>query len=104
MKNLFLAFVFAFSLAASAQAPQPPEIAARSYLLMDVTSGQVLAQKGERAAEEVAEAETAVSLLGGGNLRVQPAPLDGHFVLIDKVTPTPAAYTRRPGMPSKRPL
>ena len=28
-----------------AQAPQPPEIAARNYLLMDVTAGQVLAAK-----------------------------------------------------------
>ena len=30
---------------AQAQAPQPPEIAARNYLLLDVTSGQVLAAK-----------------------------------------------------------
>ena len=30
---------------AQAQAPQPPEIAARNYLLMDVTAGQVLAAK-----------------------------------------------------------
>ncbi len=34
-----------FSSAAFAQAPQPPEIAARSYLLMDVTANQILAQK-----------------------------------------------------------
>jgi serine-type D-Ala-D-Ala carboxypeptidase (penicillin-binding protein 5/6) len=32
-------------LGAAAQAPQPPEIAARSYLLMDVTAGQVLASR-----------------------------------------------------------
>ncbi len=32
-------------LAAAAQATQPPEIAAKSYLLLDVTSGQVLAAK-----------------------------------------------------------
>ena len=30
---------------AVAQAPQPPEIAARNYLLMDFTSGQILAAK-----------------------------------------------------------
>ena len=30
---------------AAAQAPQPPEIAAKAYLLMDVTSGQVLASR-----------------------------------------------------------
>ena len=33
------------SLPAAAQMPQPPEIAAKAYLLMDVTSGQVLAAK-----------------------------------------------------------
>jgi D-alanyl-D-alanine carboxypeptidase (penicillin-binding protein 5/6) len=43
--------VFCFSLfaalagAAAAQVPQPPEIAARSYLLLDVTSNQLLAEK-----------------------------------------------------------
>jgi D-alanyl-D-alanine carboxypeptidase (penicillin-binding protein 5/6) len=37
------AVVAAFSVAA--QAPQPPEIAARAYLLLDVTAGQVLAAK-----------------------------------------------------------
>ena len=33
------------ALAALAQMPQPPEVAARNYLLVDVTSNQVLAQK-----------------------------------------------------------
>src|SRR5690606_38291394 len=31
--------------ASAAQPPQPPEIAARAYLLLDVTSGQVLAAR-----------------------------------------------------------
>ena len=31
--------------AAQAQVPQPPEIAARSYLLLDVTANQILAAK-----------------------------------------------------------
>ncbi len=34
-----------FSLCAAAQTPEAPEVAARSYLLLDVTSGQVLAAK-----------------------------------------------------------
>jgi serine-type D-Ala-D-Ala carboxypeptidase (penicillin-binding protein 5/6) len=34
-----------FCFAASAQAPQPPEIAARSYLLLDVTANQMLAAR-----------------------------------------------------------
>lgn len=41
-----LAPLFAlFCLAAAAQAPQPPEIAARSYLLLDITANQVLAAR-----------------------------------------------------------
>ncbi len=35
----------AVAVPAAAQAPQPPEIAAKAYLLMDVTSGQVLASR-----------------------------------------------------------
>ena len=33
------------SLVSHAQAPQPPEVAAKAYLLMDVTAGQILAAK-----------------------------------------------------------
>ena len=49
MKNVLRALaapLFAFAcLPVFAQAPQPPEIAARSYLLLDVTAGQVLAAR-----------------------------------------------------------
>jgi D-alanyl-D-alanine carboxypeptidase (penicillin-binding protein 5/6) len=45
MKKLILSFVMAISLLAHAQVPQPPEVAARSYLLMDVTAHQILGQK-----------------------------------------------------------
>lgn len=37
--------LFFFCLAASAQVPQPPEIAARNYMLVDVSAHQVLATK-----------------------------------------------------------
>jgi D-alanyl-D-alanine carboxypeptidase (penicillin-binding protein 5/6) len=47
MKRLLLALAaplfLLFSASALAQVPQPPEIAARSYMVVDVTSGQVLA-------------------------------------------------------------
>ena len=44
--KLLIAAVMAFlCLAVSAQTPQPPEIAARSYLLLDVTANQILAAK-----------------------------------------------------------
>ena len=54
MKTLISAFVLSFALAVGAQAPQPPEIAARSYLLVDITSGQVLAEKDAEASVEPA--------------------------------------------------
>ena len=46
MKRL-LALLLALTLAAPAfaQAPQPPEVAAKSYLLLDLTSNQVLAER-----------------------------------------------------------
>lgn len=43
LKALAAPLLALLCLAAAAQAPQPPEIAARSYLLMDVTANQVLA-------------------------------------------------------------
>ena len=45
LKLLALLLACAPLLPAHAQAPVPPEVAARSYLLLDVTSGQLLAQK-----------------------------------------------------------
>ena len=45
MKKFLLSLAAAVCLSAAAQAPQPPEIAARSYMLLDVTANQILAQK-----------------------------------------------------------
>ena len=45
MKKILLILVTLFGFAVSAQTPQAPEIAARSYLLFDVTANQFLAQK-----------------------------------------------------------
>ena len=54
MKRL-LALLFAFAVgAAAAQAPQPPEVAARTWLLFDVTTNQVLASKDPDLATEPA--------------------------------------------------
>lgn len=46
MKKLLISLLAAVALSAAAQAPQPPEVAARSYLLLDVTANQILAEKG----------------------------------------------------------
>lgn len=45
MKRLISLVACAWALCATAQSPQPPEIAARSFLLLDVTANQVLAEK-----------------------------------------------------------
>jgi D-alanyl-D-alanine carboxypeptidase (penicillin-binding protein 5/6) len=45
LRALVCVAVASVSLIAAAQVPAPPEIAARSYLLMDVTANQILAQK-----------------------------------------------------------
>jgi D-alanyl-D-alanine carboxypeptidase (penicillin-binding protein 5/6) len=45
MKSFFAGLLVILSFAVAAQTPQPPEIAARSYLLLDVTANQILAAK-----------------------------------------------------------
>ena len=45
MKKILLSLAAAVCFSAAAQTPQPPEIAARSYMLLDVTANQILAQK-----------------------------------------------------------
>ena len=45
LRALVITAAASISLIAAAQVPAPPEIAARSYLLLDVTANQILAQK-----------------------------------------------------------
>jgi D-alanyl-D-alanine carboxypeptidase (penicillin-binding protein 5/6) len=45
LRALLAPFLFFVSFAAAAQVPQPPEIAARSYMLLDVSASQVLAAR-----------------------------------------------------------
>ncbi|MDR7335607.1 D-alanyl-D-alanine carboxypeptidase family protein [Roseateles asaccharophilus] len=45
MKRLFASFLAALALTAQAQAPQPPEIAARNYVLVDLTTNKTLAER-----------------------------------------------------------
>lgn len=73
------------------------------------TGGRFIAQKGPEAEREVELAAPAVERLGGAvrELREVNLPLQREqrmLVVIDKVAPTPTAYPRRPGIPTKRPL
>jgi 16S rRNA (guanine527-N7)-methyltransferase len=71
--------------------------------------GWVVAQKGESGPAEAWTAERAIQLLGGELHRVLSVELPGlpedrSLVVVEKVSPTPAHYPRRPGVPTKRPL
>ncbi len=71
--------------------------------------GWLIAQKGEAGAAEAWGAERAIQILGGELRRVQHVELPGlpedrSLVVVEKISPTPEKYPRRPGMPSKRPL
>ncbi len=67
--------------------------------------GHVLAQKGAQVQTELAQTETAVTLLGGGTPELVHVPgTDAYLVSIEKIAPTPSKYPRRVGVPGKRPL
>jgi 16S rRNA (guanine527-N7)-methyltransferase len=68
--------------------------------------GRLLAQKTAR--EDVAVAARAIEVLGGSLADVVAAPSslrrNGVVVVVEKLRPTPEAYPRRPGVPSRKPL
>ena len=74
--------------------------------------GVLLAMKGAKAEEELAEARRAIQTLGGGSAELRSQPLilsDGAkearaTVAISKVKPTPAAYPRVYASILKKPL
>jgi 16S rRNA (guanine527-N7)-methyltransferase len=80
------------------------------YLLPLVrVGGCALAQKGVFAASEAADADKAISILGGGAVQLLPVQVPGreqpsYLVVIEKIMATPDLYPRRVGVPAKRPL
>ena len=71
--------------------------------------GCFLALKGAAWAEEMAEAERAVNLLGGGEMQAREVQLPGladkrAIISIMKLRPTAKAYPRKAGTPAKKPL
>jgi len=71
--------------------------------------GSFIAQKKGDIDLEISHAGKAISLLGGNLRQVKRVDLveftDARWlVVIDKVSPTPQQYPRRPGIPAKRPL
>jgi 16S rRNA (guanine527-N7)-methyltransferase len=71
--------------------------------------GLFIAQKKGTIDEEIDRATKAISLLGGSLREVKKVDLPAFpdercLVVIDKLSPTPAQYPRRSGIPAKRPL
>ncbi len=71
--------------------------------------GRFIAQKKGDIKSEVLRAEKAIEMLGGRLREVKPIELGEPedkrcLVVIDKISPSPVAYPRRPGVPAKRPL
>ena len=59
---LSLVLALAFAAGASAQAPQPPEVAAKSFLVLDMTSNQTLAERDADASADPASLTKLMSL------------------------------------------
>ncbi len=71
--------------------------------------GSFIAQKKGAIDLEISQATKAISLLGGNLREVKRIDLEEFtderwLIIIDKVSPTPEHYPRRPGIPAKRPL
>ena len=71
--------------------------------------GMFVAYKEEKVEDEVKAAENAIQRLGGKleaihKLKLPNTEIVRSLVLIDKISPTPPAFPRRPGLAKKRPL
>lgn len=71
--------------------------------------GSFIAQKKGGIEGEIEAAARAIDILGGRlrevkRVRLEELGEERALVVIDKLTPTPQRYPRRPGIPQKRPL
>ena len=91
---------------ALARALAPMPVLVELCLPLVRVGGRLLAQKTE--GENLDAARRAIETMGGKLDRVVAAPSaargTGTVVIVDKVRPTPPAYPRRPGVPSRKPL
>jgi len=73
------------------------------------TGGRLIAHKKGLIDTEIRRATKAINALGGSLRDVKAVELEEFpdqrwLVIIDKVSPTPEQYPRRPGVPAKRPI
>ncbi|MDO8715366.1 MAG: 16S rRNA (guanine(527)-N(7))-methyltransferase RsmG [Dehalococcoidales bacterium] len=71
--------------------------------------GYFIAQKKGDTEGEISQAAKAIGTIGGSLGEIKRIELEEfaderYLIIIDKVSPTPTQYPRRPGMPVKRPI
>ena len=71
--------------------------------------GKLIAHKKGVIVPEINQADRAITTLGGNLRDVKEVGLEEFtdqrwLVLIDKISPTPDKYPRRPGVPKKQPI
>jgi 16S rRNA (guanine527-N7)-methyltransferase len=71
--------------------------------------GYFVTQKKGDIAEEMAQAQKVITVMGGRLRKIMPVEMKEFddkrcLVIIDKVESTPPRYPRRPGIPEKRPI
>ncbi|KQY83460.1 MULTISPECIES: D-alanyl-D-alanine carboxypeptidase family protein [Roseateles] len=95
LASFFTAIFVTFGLTAQAQAPQPPEIAARNYVLVDLTSHKTLAEREADVPQEPASlTKLMTAYVVFGALR------DKKLTLEQTVTVSKRAWDERKGEPS----
>jgi len=71
--------------------------------------GRLVAQKKGKIDREMNRAHKAIAALGGKLEQIRQIELEEfddvrYLVVIDKISPTPSKYPRRPGIPKRRPI
>jgi len=71
--------------------------------------GKFIAQKKGEIDQEINRAKKAIAAVGGKLDRIKKIELDEfdggrYLIIIDKISPTPSKYPRRPGLPRRRPI
>ena len=94
---------------AVARAVAPMNVLAEYLLPFVRVGGRMLALKGPSLEAEMAEAEFAISTLGGRADGVIPVEIPGRdwrhsLARVTKIAPTPEKYPRKAGTPEKKPL
>lgn len=94
---------------ATLRAIGPAVVCAEYALPLVKVGGRIVMYRGQWTEAETRELEAAAMLLGGEIAAIDSfaTPLSGsvrHGIVLEKRSPTPAAYPRLPGIPNRQPL